>query len=317
LPQITGGYGAPFARGYNPQLAEYGLEQDDFLNFLDALNIAMAPSSPLYVIGTAGLIMGCFPYHWAMIAGTLTQTVAQTALYVIRKILTDRLLKRANSTYFQPRGLKIRLMGTGAMRRFLGLDAGDSKPSKAMRIAKSVGHGIENVAYRLPIPFVGRVVSARNKPSNIDPNSTDNFAERRMADLKGYIAPISFDVPPAKATEALMDKASKLCIKFRLWQGKQADAKAMRNRRLLAIAEGRDQPEYGGADEYQGPRTRRAERMARHRRRQARKLRGEVAKADKLELNATSDLVWVVIMNADQEVALQLDGRSKPIPSTK
>lgn len=41
LPQITGGYDSPFARAYNPQLAESAIEQDDFLKFLDALNIAM------------------------------------------------------------------------------------------------------------------------------------------------------------------------------------------------------------------------------------------------------------------------------------
>jgi hypothetical protein len=45
LPQITGGYDSPFARGYSPQLAAYGLGQDDFLNFLDSLNIAMVSTS--------------------------------------------------------------------------------------------------------------------------------------------------------------------------------------------------------------------------------------------------------------------------------
>ena len=122
-----------------------------------------------------------------------------------------------------------------------------------------------------------------------------------MAALNGYITPVSFDVPPAKMPEALMDKASELCIKFRLWQVNRADNKAQRNRRLLAIAEGRAQPEYY-VDEYRDRRTRRAQRRARRGRtgKPARKLRGQVAKADRLELNATSDLVWVVIMNADQ-----------------
>ena len=105
-----------------------------------------------------------------------------------------------------------------------------------------------------------------------------------------------------------MDKASELCIKFRLWQGNRADTKAQRNRRLLAIAEGRAQPEYYGADEYRDRRSRRAERRARRGRtgKPARKLRGLVAKADRLELNATSDLVWVVIMNAEQGKRLLL-----------
>jgi len=198
-------------------------------------------------------------------------------------------------------------MKTGAMRRFLGLETGP-EPGKAMRIAKTVGHGVESVAYRLPIPFLGRVVSALNKPSNIDPNSSDNVTERRMADFNGYITPLSLDVPPVKTPTALMDKASELCMKLRLWQGNKADTKAMRNRRLLAIAEGRGQPEYYGADEYQGRRTRRAERRARRGSgRESRRLRGKVAKADRLESNATGALVWVVIMNADQDA--EIEGR--------
>lgn len=123
-----------------------------------------------------------------------------------------------------------------------------------------------------------------------------------MAALHGYITPVSFDVPPAKTPEAIMDKASELCIKLRLWQGKRADTKAMRNRRLLAIAEGRNQPTYYGVSEYNDRRSRRAERRARSGRsgKHTRKLRGQVAKADRLEANATDGLVWVVLMNADQ-----------------
>jgi hypothetical protein len=41
LPQITSGYDSPFARAYNPQLQASGIEQEEFLNFLDGLNIAM------------------------------------------------------------------------------------------------------------------------------------------------------------------------------------------------------------------------------------------------------------------------------------
>jgi hypothetical protein len=116
-----------------------------------------------------------------------------------------------------------------------------------------------------------------------------------MEALSGFIMPMSFDVPPAKTPEALMDKASELCIKLRLRQGNRADTKAMRNRRSLAIAEGRDQPACYDVAEY-GDRTTRRGRTGK----QARKLRGKVAKADRLEFNATNDLVWVVIANADQ-----------------
>jgi hypothetical protein len=41
--------------------------------------------------------------------------------------------------------LQVRLMKTGAMRRFLGLET-EPEPGKAMRIAKTVGHGVESVS---------------------------------------------------------------------------------------------------------------------------------------------------------------------------
>lgn len=137
----------------------------------------------------------------------------------------------------------------------------------------------------------------------IDPNSPYNVTERRMAALNGYITPVSFEVPLAKTPEAVMDKASELCMKMRLWKTKKTETKDTRNRRLLAIAEGHAQPTYYGdsADNGSGRRYRGAERKAsKGGKRYTRKIRGKVAKADRLEVNAIDDLVWVVIMNADQ-----------------
>ena len=47
LPQTTSGYDSPFARAHNPQLEASGIEQEEFLNFLDALNIAMVRIRPV------------------------------------------------------------------------------------------------------------------------------------------------------------------------------------------------------------------------------------------------------------------------------
>lgn len=47
LPQVTRGYDSPFARGWNPQLATCGIEQEDWLRFLDSLNIAMVSNRNL------------------------------------------------------------------------------------------------------------------------------------------------------------------------------------------------------------------------------------------------------------------------------
>lgn len=141
--------------------------------------------------------------------------------------------------------------------------------------------------------------------------------ERRIADLEGFIYPISWDVPPPKDPEALLDKASELAIKLRIWQGKKADSKAMRNRRLLAISEGRAQPQYYNNPDYYDRKTQRKERKAEQKARRGRsssgKLKGRVAKADRLEQNATSDIVWAVILNVDQGLESRLSSLKKYI----
>ena len=45
--------------------------------------------------------------------------------------------------------LQVRLMKTEAMRRFVGIDKTGSESSKAMKIAKTVGHGVESVSYNI------------------------------------------------------------------------------------------------------------------------------------------------------------------------
>jgi hypothetical protein len=41
LPQISPGYDQSFARGYHAAMAESGVQMEDWLHFIDALNVAM------------------------------------------------------------------------------------------------------------------------------------------------------------------------------------------------------------------------------------------------------------------------------------
>jgi hypothetical protein len=41
LPQTVAGYDSPFARAFNPELLASGIEETDWLKFLDGLNIAI------------------------------------------------------------------------------------------------------------------------------------------------------------------------------------------------------------------------------------------------------------------------------------
>ena len=126
------------------------------------------------------------------------------------------------------------------------------------------------------------------------------MTHRRLAALQGYITPVETNVPPPKTPEGLMDQTSALAIKLREWLGRRKETKDTRSRRMLAVAEGREPVE--NISDLTGRRARKTERRARmgHGRRNARRLRGKVAKADRLEYITTDDLVWVVVINADE-----------------
>lgn len=59
VPQLTSGFDTPFSRGYNHSLASsVGISQEEFLNFIDGLNMALIASPPLRVVDLTGMALG-------------------------------------------------------------------------------------------------------------------------------------------------------------------------------------------------------------------------------------------------------------------
>jgi hypothetical protein len=60
LPQITYGDGQPFLRGYSSELVQYGISPDEFIQVLDAINIAIIPSPENQIFQKGANIAGWF-----------------------------------------------------------------------------------------------------------------------------------------------------------------------------------------------------------------------------------------------------------------
>ncbi|KAI8817121.1 uncharacterized protein EV422DRAFT_542494 [Fimicolochytrium jonesii] len=300
VPQQVAGWDSPIARVYSPELAAAGVDVKDWMEFVDAINIALIASPPLRVVDTAGLIIGFVPAPWALIAGPIMQTVAQTAAHVISKTLSDRLIRKANTDFFNPRGLVVRLCTNRAMRQLVKIDGPEKKPpNQALMVAKALGRGAQNFALRLPIPFMGRIVETFGNQPRVDASEPD-VVKRHLSHIEGYVAPVSFDnIPPLKTPESLMDKTSELAVKIRTWTAARTEGKDSAKRRLLAIQEGKMAPLP--ADGRKG---RLAARRARRGRKPRRKTRLRVAKIDRIEKNNSIGLMWLVVMNFDQDAQI-------------
>ncbi|KAI5117563.1 hypothetical protein M0805_004476 [Coniferiporia weirii] len=323
LPQATSGPTSLFVRAYSRELQASGIEIDDWMRFVDGLNLAMTASPPLRVVDVAGMAIGFVPYHWAMIASIAIQTAAQTGIRVIAKTLSDRLLRRANADYFAPRGLRVRLCKTAAMRQIVGLDtmstAEPKLSGKLAKFGKGVGRTAETVALHLPIIREAYNRVAPSVPA-VDPSSSGEVAMRRMLVLQGYTLPLSFDVPPAAPVEGIMDKASGLSVRMQAWRLRRKEADTNRKRQLLAFQEGRSAtPPPMPSSSSSGNRNllevaldwrkdriwQLQELRAGIAGRSSGKLRTNVEIADRLEWNSTDNLLWVVLVNADQDAEIQ------------
>jgi hypothetical protein len=60
LPQIGHGDGQPFVRGYNGQLAWYGISDQEFIRVVDAVNVAIIPNPENQIFQKAANIGGFF-----------------------------------------------------------------------------------------------------------------------------------------------------------------------------------------------------------------------------------------------------------------
>lgn len=229
---------------------------------------------------------------------------------VVAKSLSDRFLQRANKEFFAPRGLRVRICKTAAMRQLVGLGA---EPEKGKLAA--AGHTAETIALQLPIirRVYNRVAAPPPVPSSCDPNLPSSMAQRRLASLEGHALPLDFEVPPPAPQEKITEKAQGMSMRLEQSRERKKEAKATRNRELLAIAEGRatslSSPPLIDPNNPSKKELKQARRMEKkaHKAQLAgmdpkklKKLQNKVLLDDRVEYNANQDLLWIVLLNADQ-----------------
>ncbi|CAK5284057.1 unnamed protein product [Mycena citricolor] len=253
-PQIAVKFDSAFARGYNFELQNaVGISQEEFLQFIDGLNLAMTASPPLRVVNTVGMAIGFVyvepttlnfdltleqPFHWAMIAGTVIQTTAQIGMHVLSKTLTDRYLRAANQRLFKPKGLVVRLCTTAAMEHLV-MHSGTGKGPSAL---SKIGRGVGTVLLHAPLPFSSRIVRAiADKPPTVhasissvgDGRSMPLSTQRRLASLDGHALHVDLDVPPPAKVSGVMDTMASWGVAFDAYRNRRKEDRVEQRRREL------------------------------------------------------------------------------------
>ncbi|KAL1715459.1 hypothetical protein EV715DRAFT_207330 [Schizophyllum commune] len=268
---------------------------EEFLSFIDGLNLAIVDSPPLRVVDLVGNILGFIPFDWAVIASIVLPIGAQLGMFALSKTLTDRYLGAANDRIFRPRGLVARICTTAATQKLLGLSNVPEEEGGWKGALNSVGREVGKLVLKPSMPDGNLDAGASEE------DKTKRRITRRLEALEGAALPVSLDVPPPAKVEGFANKMQAHGVKFD--EGVAKDKEKRRAARLKTLAEveaklaeleAKDSSKVGFLD-----------RLAAKRAKDRRELlQRRIANAQLREKWETDEVLWLVIVDAakDQDI---------------
>ncbi|KAK9358766.1 hypothetical protein V1504DRAFT_486651 [Lipomyces starkeyi] len=161
FPQMMSGVGVPFCRAYSRELESHGISCDEFLEFVDKLNVVSTANPPLQVLGLVGGVLGFVPSFWFQIAGAATQAVAKVGVYAVSKGRTESFMKQANRELFAPRRLRVELCNTSALSKMLGLSSEVPFFAPLSHATAALDGYVSSLTFQVPPPGPQASVLAR------------------------------------------------------------------------------------------------------------------------------------------------------------
>lgn len=94
-----------FVRAYAPVLAEAGINQETFIQFIEDLETANTANKMIEVVYVAAGIVGCVPGVATMVTSIVVQVVTGIAMELQKRGRQNSFMDRVNQELFMPRGL--------------------------------------------------------------------------------------------------------------------------------------------------------------------------------------------------------------------
>lgn len=175
VPQIINGTGMPFTRAWAPELAAHDITAEEFLTFIDNLNIVSTAAPPFQLVSMTGMVVGGVPLPFFGLAGTATKGLASAGTIVTSKLRQHRYLKHSNQEFWNPRGLHAQIYSGDEFRRRLGILG--SSPVVPLEDLPSHDQSTMTLVHR-QLHAVGPLVSRLQLQNLPEPNDRSNILVR-------------------------------------------------------------------------------------------------------------------------------------------
>jgi len=193
IPRVNPGSSVPFARAWAPELAKLAITKEEFVTFVDNMNIMISPHVAFHVLKIAAFAVGLVPYDVAEGIGGAIEAIAILGAAAMNYKRTKGYLSLMNEKYFHPRGLHVKIISTKRMKKLFELEKKD--------------------------PCLAPLTEETLELSTQD---------RCLKYLSQYICELSFDVPAPSPATTMLAKISTWEIKHKI---RKADRCAKLNRK--------------------------------------------------------------------------------------
>ncbi|KAI1392355.1 uncharacterized protein F4822DRAFT_126394 [Hypoxylon trugodes] len=122
IPRVNPGPQIPFARARVPELANHAITQEDFITFIDNLNIVISPHPAIHVVEITALIIGCIPFQGADGVAAGLGLLAVIATFATTYKRCKKYLELMNENYFHPRKLHVKIIKSKRMMQMFNLE---------------------------------------------------------------------------------------------------------------------------------------------------------------------------------------------------
>ncbi|KAK5199384.1 hypothetical protein LTR72_001164 [Exophiala xenobiotica] len=185
----------PFYRAYSNLLLQHSVSIEDFVHFIDSIDIALAPAPPFQVAQLASTGLGFVPHHWAQVASGAVGMAAGAGNAAFTAGRSRMFMNKVNQEFFAPRGLKASIKKDKDLNIMLGENPDQYHPP--------------------------RIAPPGHSPAAV------TVAERRLFALQGLVAPLTFEVPPPDAQRRnMMDRLTAKGVNRKIQKGRKDAVKA-------------------------------------------------------------------------------------------
>ncbi|KAI5925720.1 hypothetical protein F4810DRAFT_657758 [Camillea tinctor] len=125
IPRLNPGNHNPFARAWVPELRQLAVTKEDFIGFIDNLNIINSPNTAIGVVDLIAFAIGFVPNEVAFGVSSVLGATAVLSAAAMAYNGTRKCLRLINEHYFHPRKLHVKVINRKRIVRMFDLHKDD------------------------------------------------------------------------------------------------------------------------------------------------------------------------------------------------